>query len=48
VAAPVGSVPRRCPDLIRLREITGYEPAVALEDGVRSTYSWYRENGWPA
>jgi len=48
LAAPVGSVPRRCPDLTRLRELTGYEPAVTLEEGVRTTYTWYRENGWPS
>lgn len=46
--APAGSVPRRCPDLTRLRDLTGYEPAVTLEEGVRSTYAWYRENGWPS
>jgi UDP-glucose 4-epimerase/UDP-glucuronate decarboxylase len=46
-AAPAGSVPRRCPDLTRLRDLTGYEPAVPLEEGVRTTYTWYRENGWP-
>jgi len=48
LAAPSGSVPRRCPDLTRLRELTGFEPAVQLEEGVRTTYSWYRENGWPS
>jgi nucleoside-diphosphate-sugar epimerase len=48
LAAPAGSVPRRCPDLTRLRALTGYEPAVTLEEGVRSTYAWYRENGWPS
>ena len=47
-AAPAGSVPRRCPDLSRLRELTGYEPAVTLEEGVRTTFAWYRENGWPS
>ena len=46
--APAGSVPRRCPDLTRLRDLTGYEPAVTLEEGVRTTYTWYRENGWPS
>ncbi|GHJ09685.1 nucleoside-diphosphate sugar epimerase [Micromonospora humidisoli] len=44
--APPGSVARRCPDLSRLRELTGYEPAVSLEEGVRSTFAWYREHGW--
>jgi UDP-glucose 4-epimerase/UDP-glucuronate decarboxylase len=46
-AAPPGSVTRRCPDLSRLRELTGYEPTVSLEEGVRTTFAWYREHGWP-
>ncbi|MBW4705345.1 MULTISPECIES: NAD(P)-dependent oxidoreductase [unclassified Micromonospora] len=45
-SAPPGSVARRCPDLSRLRELTGYEPGVSLEEGVRSTFAWYREHGW--
>lgn len=44
--APPGSVARRCPDLSRLRELTGYEPGVSLEEGVRGTFAWYREHGW--
>jgi len=39
--APPGSVARRCPDLTKLRELTGYEPSVSLEEGVRLTYAWY-------
>jgi nucleoside-diphosphate-sugar epimerase len=46
--APRGSVTRRCPDLTRLRELTGYEPKVSLEDGVISTYAWYAEHGRPS
>jgi UDP-glucuronate decarboxylase len=46
--APAGSVARRCPDLTRLRALTGYEPKVSLEDGVRSTYAWYAEHGRPS
>jgi UDP-glucose 4-epimerase/UDP-glucuronate decarboxylase len=45
--APPGSVARRCPDLTKLRELTGYEPRVPLEEGVRLTYAWYR-NHWNA
>ncbi|WP_328339191.1 NAD-dependent epimerase/dehydratase family protein [Micromonospora sp. NBC_00421] len=45
-SAPPGSVARRCPDLSRLRELTGYEPGVSLEEGVRSTFAWYQEHGW--
>jgi nucleoside-diphosphate-sugar epimerase len=41
-SAPPGSVARRCPDLAKLRALTGYEPTVSLEDGVRRTYDWYR------
>lgn len=44
VPAPPGSVKRRCPDLTKLRELTGFEPAVSLEDGVRQTFAWYRDN----
>jgi UDP-glucose 4-epimerase/UDP-glucuronate decarboxylase len=44
--APAGSVARRCPDLSKLRTLTGYEPAVSLEDGVQRTFDWYRD--WTA
>jgi UDP-glucose 4-epimerase/UDP-glucuronate decarboxylase len=40
--APSGSVSRRCPDLSRLRALTGCTPKVSLEDGVRQTLEWYR------
>jgi UDP-glucuronate decarboxylase len=40
--APVGSPERRCPDLTRLRALTGFAPKVALETGVADTYDWYR------
>jgi nucleoside-diphosphate-sugar epimerase len=39
--APPGSVARRCPDLTKLRALTGYEPTVSLEEGVRRTFEWY-------
>jgi len=42
VPAPAGSVDRRCPDLTRLRRLTGYAPKVALETGVAETFDWYR------
>jgi UDP-glucose 4-epimerase/UDP-glucuronate decarboxylase len=44
--APPGSVARRCPDLTRLRALTGFAPAVSLDEGVRQTIAWYRE--WSA
>lgn len=45
--APPGSVARRCPDLAKLRALTGYEPTVALEEGVRRTFEWYRAHWKP-
>ncbi|MFC0107507.1 NAD-dependent epimerase/dehydratase family protein [Kibdelosporangium aridum] len=42
--APAGSVARRCPDLAKLRKLTGFEPTVSLEEGVQRTFDWYREN----
>ena len=44
LAATPGSPLRRAPDLTAIRELTGYTPAVGLEDGVRRTYDWYRDN----
>ncbi len=41
--APSGSVARRCPDLTKLRALTGYEPTVSLDEGVRRTFKWYRD-----
>jgi UDP-glucose 4-epimerase/UDP-glucuronate decarboxylase len=43
--APAGSVPRRCPDIGRLRALTGFAPKVGLEAGVGETFDWYRR-GW--
>ena len=42
VPAPAGSVARRCPDIGRLRALTGFVPKVSLEAGVRETFAWYR------
>ncbi|HTQ78802.1 MAG TPA: NAD-dependent epimerase/dehydratase family protein [Thermoanaerobaculia bacterium] len=36
-----GSPARRCPDISLLTELTGFEPAVDLADGLRQTWDWY-------
>ncbi len=36
-----GSVSRRCPDISRLKALTGFEPAVSLRDGLSRTVAWY-------
>jgi UDP-glucose 4-epimerase/UDP-glucuronate decarboxylase len=46
VPAPAGSPDRRCPDLTRLRQLTGLTPKVSLESGVAETLDWYR--AWSA
>ena len=38
---PPGSVPRRCPDITKARELIGYEPEVELSAGLKETYDWY-------
>lgn len=39
-----GSPSRRCPDMDKVEELTGYRANTRLEEGVRKTYEWYREN----
>lgn len=43
-----GSPERRCPDMSRTTELTGYASSVSLEDGVRRTYAAYREHVFAA
>ncbi|MDR3400915.1 MAG: NAD-dependent epimerase/dehydratase family protein [Chthoniobacter sp.] len=33
---------RRCPDIRRAREVIGYHPRVALDEGLDRTFAWYR------
>jgi nucleoside-diphosphate-sugar epimerase len=33
-------------DATRAREELGWEPAFAIDDGLRATASWYRDHGW--
>jgi nucleoside-diphosphate-sugar epimerase len=39
--SPKGSVKRRAPCLDKLRRLTGYEPEVSLEEGLRRTAAFY-------
>jgi nucleoside-diphosphate-sugar epimerase len=40
--SPKGSVPRRVPDLTKLRALTGFAPRWTLERGLHETVAWYR------
>jgi CDP-glucose 4,6-dehydratase len=39
---PDGEIDRQFVDSTKLRELTGWRPKVALEDGLRRTLDWYR------
>jgi UDP-glucose 4-epimerase len=39
-----GSPSRRCPDMSRTIEMTGFKPAIDLEEGAQRTYKWYSDN----
>jgi CDP-glucose 4,6-dehydratase len=41
---PDGEIDRQFVDSTKLRELTGWRPAVDLEDGLRRTLEWYREH----
>jgi nucleoside-diphosphate-sugar epimerase len=44
LAPTPGSPARRCPDVSKLRALTGCAPAVDLATGVARTYEWYVRN----
>lgn len=41
---PDGEIDRQFVDSAKLRELTGWEPRVGLEEGLRRTLEWYREH----
>lgn len=41
---PDGEIDRQFVDSSKLRELTGWRPRVALEDGLKATLDWYREH----
>ncbi|HTP19843.1 MAG TPA: NAD-dependent epimerase/dehydratase family protein [Solirubrobacteraceae bacterium] len=41
---PHGELDRQWLDCTKLRELTGWRPAVTLEDGLRRTIDWYRDH----
>lgn len=42
--SPDGEIDRQFVDSTKLRELTGWHPAVGLRDGLRRTLDWYREH----
>lgn len=41
--ATPGSPARRCPDVTRMAEVTGFRAQVDLTEGLRRTFAWYRQ-----
>ena len=41
---PAGEIDRQYVDTTKLRELTGWQPEVVLEEGLRRTVAWYREH----
>jgi dTDP-glucose 4,6-dehydratase len=39
---PQGDPRQRCPDISRAKAVLGWEPKVALEDGLKQTIAWFR------
>jgi nucleoside-diphosphate-sugar epimerase len=42
--ATAGSPARRCPDMKKTTELTGFRSRISLEEGIRRTFDWYRTN----
>jgi nucleoside-diphosphate-sugar epimerase len=39
-----GSPARRCPDMSRMLNLTGFEARIELAEGIERTYAWYRKH----
>jgi len=42
LAPTEGSPARRCPNMAKTFECTGYKGVVTLKDGIQKTYDWYK------
>jgi UDP-glucose 4-epimerase len=45
--SPEGSVKRRAADISKIERDTGWRPEKKLEEGLRETFEWYKENKVP-
>ena len=42
--APEGCVMRRCPNIEKLKKLTGYLPEISLDEGIELSDQWYKNN----
>ena len=40
--APEGSVQRRCPDISKLQNLTGFKPKISIHEGLNRMFVWYK------
>lgn len=43
-SSPPGSVKRRLANITKLQDLIGWKPEVSLEEGLETTYEWYRDH----
>ncbi|MFX1279494.1 MAG: UDP-glucuronic acid decarboxylase family protein [Promethearchaeota archaeon] len=41
---PIDDPVRRCPDITKAKEILGWKPTTSLEDGLKKTIAWFKDN----
>lgn len=39
-----GEIKRRCPDVTKMKKILGFYPRHSLDEGLKITYDWFKEN----
>ncbi|MFW9880103.1 MAG: UDP-glucuronic acid decarboxylase family protein [Candidatus Thorarchaeota archaeon] len=42
---PIDDPVRRCPDITKAKKILDWKPTTSLEDGLKKTIAWFRDNG---
>lgn len=42
--SPPGSVKRRLGDISKIKKLVGWQPVTSLEEGLKKTFEWYKEN----
>ncbi len=42
---PIDDPVRRCPDITKAKKILNWKPTTSLEDGLKKTIAWFKDNG---
>ena len=41
---PIDDPVRRCPDITKAKKILNWEPTTSLEEGLKKTIAWFKDN----